>query len=188
MGLQTVWTMAEASKLALKAELMEKFPQNFSYFRYSPRNNFESVGEKEKSLATRDSNLKNNGINIPSSIQQGKALVYRKYNPNVKSTGDTCNHCNGRGHRSNVCLTRRVIVVAEEMEEGEEKERHELENDKYAGVEFPEEESDERVNFVLQRVLLAFKDERQCKKSYRTYCSIKNNVCNLIVDSATQRI
>ncbi|KAI5443820.1 hypothetical protein KIW84_012461 [Lathyrus oleraceus] len=98
---------------------IQKVARYLSGFKESLQNN---MGEKEKSLATRDSNLKNNGINIPSNIQQGKALVYRKNNPNAKSTGDMCNHCNGRGHRSNVCLTRRVIVVAEEMEEEEERE------------------------------------------------------------------
>ncbi|CAJ2657130.1 unnamed protein product [Trifolium pratense] len=56
MGLQTVWTVAEASNQALKAELMEKSPRNFSSFRkYSPQNNTESSGDKEKSAAAKDS-------------------------------------------------------------------------------------------------------------------------------------
>ncbi|CAN0846010.1 hypothetical protein LINGRAHAP2_LOCUS4250 [Linum grandiflorum] len=36
MGLQTVWTVTEASTLALKPELIEKSPKNFSSFRRFP--------------------------------------------------------------------------------------------------------------------------------------------------------
>lgn len=124
MGLQTVWIVAESSSLALKAELIEKSPQNFSSFRrYSPQRNFDSVGDKGKSAV---------------------AVASR----------DTCNHCNGKGHWSNVCPTRRVVVVLKG--EGEEFEGY---NDEHADVEFVEEKSDERGNFVLQRVLLTSKGE-----------------------------
>lgn len=90
-------------------------------------------------------------------MQQGKTPVQRQNNPYAKPIGDTCYRCNGRGHKSNVCPTRRVTTVAKEKEE--ERERPDAENEKYVGVDFAEEESDERVNFVLQRILLLTKDE-----------------------------
>lgn len=60
-----------------------------------------------------------------------------------------CCRCNGRSHKSNVCPKRRVVIIAEEMIEEEEREGHGFENDEYIGVEFVEEESNERVNYVL---------------------------------------
>lgn len=49
-------------------------------------------------------------------------------------------------------------------------EEFEGENDEYANVEFAEEEYDERVNFVLYRVLLTSKDEGQRKNLFKTHC------------------
>ncbi|XP_058774997.1 uncharacterized protein LOC131649250 [Vicia villosa] len=160
MGLQTVWTIAEASSLALKAELMEKSPRNFSSIeRYSPQSNCESTGNMEKNVTSRDSNLGNKGASSSSNVQQGKTPIQRPNNPYARPSIDTCYHCNGRGHKSNVCPTRRVAAVVEEREGDEEREDPTLKNDEYADVEFAVEESDERVNFVLQRMLLASKDE-----------------------------
>ncbi|PNX59776.1 hypothetical protein L195_g051590 [Trifolium pratense] len=72
MSLQTVWTVAEASNLALKAELMEKSPRNFSSFRN-----------------------------------------------------------NGKGHRSNVCPSRRVAAVVGERDDDDD-ETEQLDEDEYA--------------------------------------------------------
>jgi len=44
-------------------------------------------------------------------------------------------------------------------EREEEREKPTIEEEEYTWVEFAEEESDETVNFVLQRMLLASKDE-----------------------------
>lgn len=58
-----------------------------------------------------------------------------------------------------MCLTRRVNVVAGEREVEEERARHAVKNDEYAGVMFVEEDSNERVHFVLHIILLESKDE-----------------------------
>lgn len=92
-------------------------------------------------------------------------------------------HCNGGGHKLNACPIRRVVVVVEQSEKEEEREGHVVDNNEYAGVNFIEEESDERVNFVLQRILIASKDEGQRNNLFKTHYSIKNKVRNLIVDS-----
>jgi len=184
MGLQTVWTVAEASNLALKAELMEKSPRNFSSFRkYSPQNNTESSGDKEKSAAVRDSTPGNKATGSSSSAPQGKAPAQKQNNPYAKPTIDTCFRCNGKGHRSNVCPSRRVAAVVGERDDDDETEQPD--EDEYAEVEFAEEESDERVNFVLQRMLLATKEEGQRKNLFKTHCSVKNKVCDLIIDNGS---
>ncbi|XP_057250722.1 uncharacterized protein LOC130591424 [Beta vulgaris subsp. vulgaris] len=181
MGLQTVWTVAEASNLTLKAEQIEKSPRNFSSFkRYSPQSSFEFNSEKEKSAVNKESG---SAPKVGSrSVSQGKAPAQKQNNPYVRPSGDTCYHCNGKGHRSNVCPTRRVTAVLEGGEDGGE---FEGENDEYAYAEFAEEESEDRVNFVLQRVLLASKEEGQRKNLFKTHCSIQNKVCNLIVDNGS---
>ncbi|KAI5441127.1 hypothetical protein KIW84_010548 [Lathyrus oleraceus] len=113
MGLQIVWTVIEASSLALKEELMEKCPQNLSYLiRNPPQNKFESVGDKKKCEIIGDSNSGKKGAN------------------------------NSYGHISNVYRIRRVDVIAEEREEEEEREEPAVENDEYAEVEFMVEEYD----------------------------------------------
>jgi hypothetical protein len=48
-----------------------------------------------------------------------------------------------------------------------------------------EEESDERVSFVLQQMLLASKEEGQRKNLFKTRCSVNNKVCDLIVDNGS---
>lgn len=70
MGLQIVWTVVEASNLALKVEFMEKSLRTFSSFkRYSPQNNFESVGDKKKGTTTRDPNPANKHAISSSGVE-----------------------------------------------------------------------------------------------------------------------
>jgi hypothetical protein len=49
--------------------------------------------------------------------------------------------------------------VAKERGGDDEREQHTADEDEYAEVEFAQEESDERVNIVLQRLLLASQEE-----------------------------
>jgi len=181
MGLQTVWTIAEASNLDLKAELIEKSPRNFTNFRrYPPQNH---VDDKEKSAATKDSNP----VIKASSSRSGppaKAPVQKQNNPYAKPSGDICYRCGGKGHMSNVCPTRRVGGVAEGLDGDDERPDEEEE---YVGVEFSEEDSDDKVNFVLQRMLLASKEEGQRKNLFKTRCSVNNKVCDLIVDNGSTK-
>lgn len=86
MGLQTVWIVVEASNLALKVELIEKSPIDFSNFeRYSLQNNTD---DKENSAATKDSNHVSKASSS-SSAPQHKAPVQKQNNPCMKPTDDT---------------------------------------------------------------------------------------------------
>jgi hypothetical protein len=64
--------------------------------------------------------------------------------------------------------------VDENIEEGE-----------YDDLDFAEEDLDEKVTIVLQRILLVPKEEGQRKNLFRTYCAINKKVCNLIVDNGS---
>jgi len=70
----------------------------------------------------------------------------------VRPSIDNCFRCQGQGRKSNVCLSRRTVAFLEGEEELEEA-------DEYAWVEFGEEESNEIINLVLQRILLSSKEE-----------------------------
>ncbi|CAA7053942.1 unnamed protein product [Microthlaspi erraticum] len=146
----TVWTVQEASSLALKAELMEKSTRSFSSFkRFTPQNNYEAANEKEKNVVSKDPNPGNKGASSSTTTQQSKAPAQRQNNPYAKPSLDKCYRCQGQG------------------------------------VEFAEEESHEKINIVLQRILLSSKDEGQRKNLFRTHCSIQNKVCNVIVDNGS---
>ncbi|KMT17812.1 hypothetical protein BVRB_2g033510 [Beta vulgaris subsp. vulgaris] len=109
MSLQTVWTVAEASNLALKAEQIEKSPRNFSSFkRYSAQSSFELNSEKEKGAINKESGSAPKVA--PSSAPQGKAPAQKQNNPYARPSGDTCYRCNGKGHRSNLAMN--TIVAA----------------------------------------------------------------------------
>ncbi|KAL1194916.1 hypothetical protein V5N11_020040 [Cardamine amara subsp. amara] len=141
MGLQTVWTVQEASSLALKAELIEKSPRNFTSFRrYSPQSNSELIGDKEKNAVTKDANLGNKGAgssnNGSNNTQQSKAPIQKQGNSYARPSIDKCFRCQGQGHKSNVCPTRKTLALLEGNEDHEEEEE-------YEGVEYAEEETNE---------------------------------------------
>ena len=170
----------ETSNLAMKAELMEKTPRVFSgNRRVTP--SFDTVNDKSKSVVNKDSVTENRGPGSASGgSQQNKASVQKPTNPYVKPSGDKFFRCGGQGHRSNVCPSRRTIALMEETEY-EERDEH----DDYERAEFAAEESSERVNIVLHRVLLSSKEESQRKHLFKTHCSINNKLCNLIVDNGS---
>ncbi|CAA7062219.1 unnamed protein product [Microthlaspi erraticum] len=162
---------------------MEKSTRSFSSFkRFTPQNNYEAANEKEKNVVSKDPNPGNKGASSSTTTQQSKAPAQRQNNPYAKPSLDKCYRCQGQGHKSNVCPSRRTVALLGE-EEDEEQEFNE--DDEYEGVEFAEEESHEKINIVLQRILLSSKDEGQRKNLFRTHCSIQNKVCNVIVDNGS---
>ena len=161
IGLQTVHTMAEASNLALKAELLEKPSRASSFQRYNYQRSTDlanASADKGKTTlqktegAFRASNppFKGAGSSNSSSGVQNRAPNQRFNNPYARPTTDVCYRCNKPGHRSNVCPERRQTALIGECDEDEEEEGGR--GDDYDGAEFAEEESPEKVNIVLQRV------------------------------------
>ena len=107
---------------------------------------------------------------------QSKPVAPKPVNPYAKPTGLKCYRCRLPGHRSNECGNRKMVGLIEEEESGDEGE--------YDRTEFAKEDSEEKINIVLQRVLFSPK-EGQRKNLFRTYCSVNRKACNLIVDNGS---
>lgn len=181
MGLQTVWTVAEASNLAMKAELMEKSPRNFQTYQRTPQQDVvEAGGSKGKEVMKEPVQTATTRASGPSGVMKPKST-----NPYVKASGEKCYRCGGVGHKSNVCPSREAPSKRTTAIVNEEDDKDADNSDEYADVEFAEEESEERVNIVLQRILLSTKEEGQRKNLFKAHCSVMNKLCNLIVDNGS---
>ncbi|CAN0824516.1 hypothetical protein LINGRAPRIM_LOCUS1705 [Linum grandiflorum] len=131
MRLQTVWTVSEASTLALKMELMEKSLKNFSSIKRFPPQEYSDVAiDKDKDVGPNEPN------NTESTSR--KAMNPKPANPYARSTSDKCLCCGGQGHKSDVCSSRRTIAILNE-ESGEDGDNED------AGVEFIEEHQEDIV-------------------------------------------
>ncbi|KAJ9542314.1 hypothetical protein OSB04_028820 [Centaurea solstitialis] len=176
IGLQTAWTVAEASNLAMKAELMEKNAPS-TYRRYPGQTSTDTSSsnpDKGNNVVTRPSPRNSDP---PQTTTPAKPTASKPANPYAKPTGSNCFRCGEPGHRSNECNQRRTTALVEE-DQNEEK-------GEYDDLDFAEEDLEEKVVCVLQRVLLTPKEEGQRKNLFRTYCAINNKVCNLIVDNGS---
>ncbi|KAJ9542366.1 hypothetical protein OSB04_028872 [Centaurea solstitialis] len=176
IGLQTAWTVTEASSLAMKAELMEKSSRGSNSYRQS-----REVGET--SAVVKDS-ASSHDINPLSKVQTGnsnggsqlKVVPPKNSNPYAKPTGTKCYRCGLPGHKSNECPNRKTVGL---IEDGEN------EDSDYEGAEFAEEDLSEKINIVVQRVLLAPKEDGQRNNLFRSHCSVNNKVCDLIMDNGS---
>ncbi|CAN0838647.1 hypothetical protein LINGRAHAP2_LOCUS2269 [Linum grandiflorum] len=131
MRLQTVWTVTDASTLALKVELMEKSPKNFSSIKRFPLQEYYGVAiDKEKDVGPKEPN------NTEST--SGKGMNPTPANPYARSTSDKCLCCGGQGHKSDVCPSRSSTEILNE-ESGEDG------GNEDAGVEFIEEHQEDIV-------------------------------------------
>ncbi|CAN0886041.1 hypothetical protein LINGRAHAP2_LOCUS15259 [Linum grandiflorum] len=138
MRLQTMWTVTEASTLALKVELMEKSPKNFSSIKRFPPQEYSDVAiDKEKDVGPNEPNNteSTSGVSISNP---NKGMNPKPANPYARLTSDKCLCCGGQGHKSDVCPSRRTIAILNE-ESGEDG------GNEDAGVEFIEEHQEDIV-------------------------------------------
>ncbi|XP_062014602.1 uncharacterized protein LOC133731182 [Rosa rugosa] len=126
--LQTVWTVTEATSLALKAELLEKPSRASSFQRYTYQRSTELVNPsagKGKAIqqniegAPRASNPSFKGASSSSSSSgaQNRFPNQKPNNPYARPTTQLCYRCNKPGHRSNVCPERRQSAFIDDYDE-----------------------------------------------------------------------
>ncbi|CAL8119850.1 unnamed protein product [Prunus armeniaca] len=197
IGMQNIWTLQEAINMALKAELLEKEKRQPNFRRNTTEASEYTAGASSGSGDKGKAQQQNlGGSTKPATVGQNKNFnegSSRNYNrgqprnqsqnPYAKPMTDICYRCQKPGHRSNVCPERKQANFIEEADEDEEND--EVGKDDYVGAEFAVEEGMEKITLVLQRVLLAPKEEGQRHSIFRSLCSIKNKVCDVIVDNGS---
>lgn len=189
IGLQNLWTLQEAINMALKAEMIgvERAATNYRRAATPIEQPLNSAIDKGK--ATASSSISHNKANIEGGSTKfanrgvGRVPPQRE-NPYARPSIDICYRCQKSGHHSNNCPERRQANLVE-REAFSEVEEEVVDEGDYDGVEFAVEEGLERLNLVLQRVLLSPKEEGQRHNIFRSLCSIKNKVCEVIVDNGS---
>lgn len=120
---------------------------------------------------------------------QNWAHKQTKANPYARPTTGKCYGCPQTGHNSSDCPQRKEINIIEwgehikDCEEGDEFLcRPGGDND---GHNF-----DERQIYVVRKTMLVPKKEEMTQRHllFRTRCTIKGNICNLIIDGGSKKI
>ena len=205
IGLQVVWTVDDAHNMAMKAELMEKTPNRFSHYKkdmgessntVANRNRFSSSEGQGQNRTVADHGQKNSFTSNNLSGTRPSAAVGTKEaprtapNPYAKTGGLKCFRCGQPGHRSNECPARRPVNFVEGQDyedEGEPNCEEEEDTDEALDGAVFAEEHGETVNFVIQRVMCSTKleDCTQRNNIFKSCCSVRGKVCDLIVDSGS---
>ncbi|XP_052199551.1 uncharacterized protein LOC127806360 [Diospyros lotus] len=189
IGLQNLWTLQEAINMALKAEMIGVERAATNYRRAAtpieqPLNNAIDKGKAIDSSSSSQNKANIEGGNTKFANRGIGRLPPQRENPYARPSVDICYRCRKSRHCSNNCPERRQANLVEREAFSEVEEKVADEGD-YDGVEFSVEEGLERLNLVLQRVLLSLKEEGQRHNIFHSLCSIKNKVCEVIVDNGS---
>ena len=179
--------------MTLKAELMKRTRNRFGNYRQDafessnfPLNKGKSPqgGIQSQPRAIGSQHIENRGISGGTGVMQPVR------NPNLYAcvTPIKCYKCGQPGHRSNDCPTRKPVNLVEQTEDYDEEVEEKDErgfNGLLEGADVAEEEG-ERVNCVVRRVMnVSNIDESQRRNIFTTSCTVKNKVCDLIVDNGS---
>ncbi|XP_024007244.1 uncharacterized protein LOC112083449 [Eutrema salsugineum] len=128
-----------------------------------------------------ESRFKGKGTEAPkfNRAEQGKSS-----NPTSRTRDITCFRCQGRGHMSRECPNQRVMIITPSGDYESQDEQEDESNDLGEEVEYP----DTGELLVTRRVLSVLvhpEETAQRENIFHTRCTVKNKVCNLIIDGGS---
>ncbi|KAI5313600.1 hypothetical protein L3X38_042776 [Prunus dulcis] len=165
-------TLQEVFNMAMKAELLEKEKRQPNFRRNTTEASEYATGASSGSRDKRKCSSNLEERRNQRQLSKTKTLTKAAAGLSIEGSPET-----------NPRIQRKQANFIEEVDEDEEKD--EVGEDDYARAEFAIEEGMERTTLVLQRVLLAPKEEGQRHSIFRSLCSIKNKVCDVIVDNGS---
>ncbi|KAI0514121.1 hypothetical protein KFK09_010155 [Dendrobium nobile] len=171
--LQPYWTFQDVTGLALKVEKQQSKSRRF----YQKNNSSKPVIDKE---------IKNIKSVAGTSKPQDEATA-RPPNRWTQGSGTTparkCFKCQGFGHIASNCPNRRVVTM---IEEPENEDVSPTVDNNVPAVEPTYIMGDEGNLLVLQQSLNIHKEDSWLRHSiFRTRCTVKDCVCNVIIDSGS---
>ncbi|XP_010485073.1 PREDICTED: uncharacterized protein LOC104763395 [Camelina sativa] len=174
-------------ELLHKAVQVEQQIQRKMSLRNRTRNNTPWNASNNRSMdkgkaVENDSRFKNKSNEVPktSKPEPGKF-------PNTsqsRARDITCFKCQGRGHLARERLNRRVMIVTASRDYESQDEQYEYHTDPENDVEYP----DTGEFLVIRRMLSVLvnpEEKVQRENIFHTRCTIKNKVCNLIIDGGS---
>ncbi|PKU87240.1 hypothetical protein MA16_Dca009388 [Dendrobium catenatum] len=191
LELNAIWSLSQAVNYALKAEMqMSRNSHSRSNRRTTEhsvefsKQHFPNAASATKPSPSVSASNQPHGTNPrvaeQRTYQKNKAPL--KDNPYVKPSNIKCFRCFQQGHKSNECPTRPQLQLLEaEDEDG-------ADNALGSNDEEPEDVAGDEgkpVVCVLQRLLLAPRQPTDSQRNalFKTNCTIKGKVCDLLVDS-----
>ncbi|XP_038989925.1 uncharacterized protein LOC120113183 [Phoenix dactylifera] len=192
VDLYPVWSLTEATSLALKLEAQATRKAH----QFQPMNRASS----SRSTIAKPKTVEGAATSSqppPISTSRGAGNFSRQQaapkgngNPYERPMPIKCYRCQEVGHRSNECPRRRPVHVVEAEDEEEmphEEEDHEEGQTDDEDVEVTVPDQGVPASFVVQRILFAPKNEEESQRHsiFKTCCTINKTVCNVIIDSGS---
>ncbi|CAL8097468.1 unnamed protein product [Prunus armeniaca] len=139
---------------------------------------FLGIAKRNSIHETDSQHVARRNLPIHLSLQKTK-----RPNLYAKPYGDHYYRCGKLDHKSNDCPNHRQVNLTE-VNNDDNKDHGG--DEEYEGADFAYEEGDQLINLVLQRGLLAPRQEEwQRHKIFRSFCTINNKVCSLIIDGSS---
>ncbi|KAG7594094.1 Zinc finger CCHC-type superfamily [Arabidopsis thaliana x Arabidopsis arenosa] len=158
------------------------------------KTNFTSRNKTSQTWASSSSKPVDKGKNveIDSRFKKNNAETFKTNRPeqgkfpnnNSRTRDITCFKCQGRGHYARDCPNQRTMIITNSGEYESQDELDDETIERSDDIEYP----DSGETLVIRRVLSAFvnpEEKVQRENIFHTRCTVRNKVCNLIIDSGS---
>jgi hypothetical protein len=190
IGLQDIWTLDDAVKIAHKAERrLNRFnPRNQPHRRIPTRSMEEASSShnvpKERRFERNKDTPRTSSTNPVRQVKEATSVPKEaRENPYAPPRLGKCLRCGEPGHYSNNCPRRKAVNIVEHGEDYDDQENLDHQSSESEGLEVEPEE--EGLSLVVRRLMYAPKIEDQTQRHniFRTRVKVQDRVCDVIIDS-----